>query len=144
MGDLLGDGGGAGFPISTEGASAGAEGVSPARPTKRRSRGARLRRGSRDVKDYPVTESELWQLGGTGVGATFCFSIASWFLSKSIDLYLQLKVNTDSVSVSVDYMRGMQFGFMWAGLVPLFIGFALFVRGGFLVHRIVHETNHYD
>lgn len=144
MADLLGNGGGAGLPTSTEGASAGVEGVSPAKPPRRRPRGARLRRGSRDVKDYPVTEQELWQLGRSGAGATLCFSIASWFLSKSFDLYMQLNTSEVKVEATNNFIRGTQIGFLWAGLVPLAFGIISLVRGGILISQILKETNHYE
>ncbi len=142
MADLLGDGGSAGFPTSTEGASAGAQGVSSARPARRRPRGAQLLRGTRDVKDYPVTGPEIWELGRVGLAGTVCFSLASWFLGKSFDLYSQLKLSGGASIEGAEYIRGMLTGFVPAGCIFLLFGIVSFVSGGFLVNRIISETRH--
>jgi hypothetical protein len=96
------------------------------------------------VKDYPVTEQELWQLGRSGAGATLCFSIASWFLSKSFDLCMQLKTAEGTAEATNDFIQGTQIGFFWAGLVPLVFGAISLVRGGILISQILKETNHYE
>jgi hypothetical protein len=36
------------------------------------------KRGTRDMKEYPVTSRELWTLGGLQAGSAFALSFAGW------------------------------------------------------------------
>jgi hypothetical protein len=94
------------------------------------------------VKDYPVTGPEIWQLGGVGLAGTICFSLASWFLGKSFDLYSQLKLSRGASIEGTEYIRGMLTGFVPAGCIFFLFGMVSFVIGGFSVHRIISETRH--
>ena len=62
----------------------------PTAPPRRRPSGLVPQRGRRELKEYPLTDSDMHDLRNIGAGATFCFSLGSLCLGFWSNLYASL------------------------------------------------------
>ncbi len=69
----------------------------PTKPVRRAPSGLRRLPGRRPMKEYPLTEIELWSMSGLGIFATIFFSFATFLLGlyvsskESVDLAIGVK-----------------------------------------------------
>lgn len=87
-----------------------------------------LEYGTRRMKSYPITDSELTQLATIGIISVVCFSLAAGLLGIAIDIQKDLALAIDVPAAA----RGF-----WSAIrTSTFIGSGIFaVFGGFLLLR---------
>jgi hypothetical protein len=123
---------------------AGGSGATP--PTPRRSRktsGSTITtvHGGRDMKAYPVTETELHSLFGLGFAAAVCFSIATAAFNYGLDIYKDLSLNP---SLPKDVISSWQKIEWWCwGISTLFVVslIVFLLIGNHKIGKIKKETH---
>ena len=96
--------------------------------------------GRRQLKGYPITEGELWALGGVGVAASVAFSLASGFVNFFVDTSKDLQLASGIAKETIAFWSALKFSALGGGVIFFLIGVALIVGGAFAIKRIIKRT----
>ena len=122
----------------------GDTGTSAKSPAKRvrRHTGFDTKPGRRAMKEYVVTKSELYELGGVGLFATLFFSVASAFGGFAVDASRDLAFNATAAKEALAFWGAMRTAATIVTIVFFVFGVLLIVYGGFRLNGILEETTH--
>jgi hypothetical protein len=98
--------------------------------------------GRRVMKEYPLTQGELWGLGGVSLAATIFLSFASFCLSNAFELYKELSFDATITPALSGYWHAMMCAFIWGGILWGVLGLIFIVINGLSLRRIINETVH--
>jgi hypothetical protein len=84
--------------------------------------------GVRHVKAYPITESELSELGTLGGFSTLFFSLASALVGFGGNMFLDLYLSSPPPNISPGWKIGMIAVFLIAALFAILGGFLIWKR----------------
>lgn len=114
--------------------------VSP-RPGVRR-RGLAQRPGLREMKEYPVTEMELWGLGGLSVLAAFFVAIATFCFGCWFTVYEGMALAPRLDAHASGFQSALEIACFTGGIMFLAAAAVVMIGGGMAVRRIIRETQH--
>ena len=115
--------------------------ATPRKP-KKEPEGLRRRPGRRDMKEYPLTKPELIGLGGMSLGATICFSLASFCLSAGFDVLKDLSLTAALSPETRGYWSAVKDGFFIGGGVAALFGVVFVALNGLALWQIIRHTRH--
>lgn len=98
--------------------------------------------GRRSVKAYPVTESELSNLGLLQAGSTACFSLATFLIGIWLNVAQGIALQTGAPATEVAYWTALRIAFLIGGLLFAVVGLGLVVFGQHKIRQIKNETAH--
>ncbi|MGE0372654.1 MAG: hypothetical protein AB7Q01_12265 [Gammaproteobacteria bacterium] len=122
--------------MGTSGAS------SPSPPQKRRKGGSDVKftYGTRRMKAYPITESELGDLAKIGILAAIAFSVATGFFGFGINILKDISLN-EGISIDTKtFWQFMSIGSFVISVIALAIGIGLVRYGRTKIANIKAET----
>jgi hypothetical protein len=113
--------------------------------TRNRSGSTKTRlRGVRTVKEYPLDQDELWELGGLGLVTTMFFSAASACFGVWINIQMSLDLAEGADPFKVGLWQANMTWSKWGAIVFTVLGTVSLLGGGIKVWRIIANTKHED
>ena len=99
--------------------------------------------GVRQMKEYPLTKSELWTLGGLQAGSALSFSIAGWLTGFYLNARQAVQFAGNDVSREVLGQWQGYADMAWYGAAFTWtLGVLLVALGGINVLFIIWNTEH--
>src|SRR4051812_16010516 len=103
------------------------------------------KRGTREMKEYPVTSRELWTLGGLQAGSAFALGFAGWLASFWVSAREALDLASKDTPQQILGQWQAYADMAWYGMVGGGILAALLIGlSGLNVWGIIYDTKHYE
>lgn len=97
--------------------------------------------GTAKVKAYPITGSELWELGGISAFASIAFSVAFACFSFIVDTRRDVDLAAGADPVITTYWASLSGTATWIGGVSLFLAIGTLALGGIKIRGIITRTH---
>lgn len=115
----------------------------PPKQRKKRGSDVRLRYGTRSMKAYPITETELNELFQIGIFATLAFSLSAGCFGFTINIIKDISINNSESEIAELWGHISAFSLI-GGVIFLLIGWLLIRHGKSKISQIKIDTKFPD